>query len=165
MSGLLESVLDFVFPKEKIISDMESMDASDLRKFLPRSPNNSCLFNSKYPEVRLLKKEVFERKNKKISFACAEILSENILDRIWEYQTFEPKLRFSLISDKKQRLVADYINKMIPHIGYCPDNIKTIDPGKIRNCVVFVLENDIDKIVPIVARYNPKEIVSLSIAD
>lgn len=164
MSELFTSVIDFVFPKEKVVSALENLSTDEFRNSLPRSSSNSSLFNSQYPEVKALEKEITERKNKKLSFMCAEVLSENILDKIWEYQTFNPKTKFVLVSDQNYRVVGNYIKKMVPHISYYPETLKIIDPSKVRGSIVFVLENYRDNnVTPIVSKYNPKEILPISI--
>jgi len=140
MSEILESVLNLVFPRQKETQTLEALTAQDLKARLPEAisteENLVSLFDYRDKEVRQVVWEIKYRKNKQLAFMCAELLSEKLLDYLYEKREFNPHAKFILlpvpISKKRRKhrgynqteLVTDYISKMLPPISYCKETLR-----------------------------------------
>jgi len=140
MPEILESVLNFVFPRDSRVRDLELLTAEDLRSKLPKAKlykdNSIALFDHQDEGVRRIIWEIKYNKNKQLAFTCAELLAEELLDFMREKRQFYPQAKFILlpvpISDKRRRrrgynqteLVADCIKKMLPNIHYCKQTLR-----------------------------------------
>ena len=140
MPEILESVFNFVFPKDSGVRDLELLTAEDLRSKLPKAKlykdNSIALFDYQDEDVRRIIWEIKYNKNKQLAFTCAELLAEELLDFMREKKQFYPKAKFILlpvpVSDKRRKrrgynqteLVADCIKKMLPSIHYCKQTIR-----------------------------------------
>lgn len=140
MPEILESVLNIVFPKEKNTQALEALTAQELRNLLPMAETSDedliSLFNYRNPVVKQLIKEVKYNHNKQLAFMCAELISEELLDFLYEKKEFQPETNIILlpvpisIKRRKQRgynqteLVTEMVSKMLPPIEYCPHTLR-----------------------------------------
>ena len=140
MSEILESVINFVFPRENGVRDLELLTAEDLRSKLPKAKlyreNSIALFDHQDEDVRRIICEIKYNKNKQLAFTCAELLAEELLDFMREKRQFYPQAKFILlpvpVSDKRRKrrgynqteLLADCIKKMLPNIHYCKQTLR-----------------------------------------
>lgn len=140
MVEIVESFLNLVFPKDKKVQELEVLTAQDLKEKLPEAscsdPDLISLFNYKDSKVRQLIWEIKYKKNKKLAFMCAELISEQLLEYMYEKKEFNPNSKFILlpvpISKKRKRhrgynqteLLAEYVNKMLPPIIYCNKTLR-----------------------------------------
>lgn len=139
MTEILESVLNFVFPKETHVRELETLTTEDLQSQLPKAPRRhdaTSLFDYRNSKVRSIIWEIKYKKNKHFAFMCAELLSEEILDYVYEKKQIYPQATFLLLpvptSDKRRRqrgynqteLVGDLIKKMIPPLRYCTQTLR-----------------------------------------
>lgn len=139
MAEILESVLNFVFPKNTNVRDLEILTAEDLLKMLPRAEKRHdtvSLFDYQNETAKQIIWEIKYRKNKRLAFMCAELLGEEILDYVYEKRSFYPKAKFLLLpmptSDKRRKqrgynqteLVTSMLKKMIPPLRYCTQTLR-----------------------------------------
>jgi ComF family protein len=93
MKKFIENLLDFLLPRSKMVQDIETITAEELRKRTPRSAGNLpsdtlALFDYKSPLIRQAIWELKYRGNKKVARLLAECLYEELVEEIVDRNSF-----------------------------------------------------------------------------
>lgn len=146
-TAILERFADLIFPKGKLISELEEYDSASLRHTLPfpENPNGSCnatpvisLFGYGDTRVRALIWEMKYRRNSRLMEKTAELLHDLMLESAGDLDMFEEgrpilvpipisKERFRERGWNQSDLIARRIREHAPDsYDFVPDALKKI---------------------------------------